>query len=443
MKLNERFLQHWKGKRFAAGDHPLLLAVSGGLDSMVMCHLFREAGIPFVVAHCNFGLRGEESDGDEAAVVAWCATHKTACYTNRFQTAEVASETRKSIQETARDLRYAWFEVIRKEQGLAAIATAHHADDNAETMLINLCRGTGIAGLHGIPERNGNIIRPMLFATRNDIAGYAEEQGISYREDSSNGKDDYLRNAIRHHIMPLIVQYMPGAVERIGETSQRILEAEQFYRKALEKEKTRLLQQRGQDIYVPVNLLSKRTPLQTLCFELFRPYGFTAAQTISVMALLKSETGRYVDSHTHRIIRNRDFLVVTVLQADATGLILIEDIPQTIRTGDGRLRLTFTEKLHNLDEGPLTVYADASKLSFPLILRRWKEGDYFYPLGMGMKKKKLSRFLTDQKVPAHEKRSVWVLESGRRIVWVVGMRLDERFKVHPSSVQILKLEAAK
>jgi len=440
MNLKDQFLQHWKTKGFSAeNSHAFLLAVSGGLDSMVLSHLFLDAGIPFAIAHCNFGLRGMESDGDEAAVVAWCVQHQVVCHQVRFDTAAIAADRKRSIQETARDLRYEWFESVRSNGNFKAIVTAHHADDNAETMIMNLCRGTGIAGLHGIPERNGPIIRPLLFAGRKDILAYATEQQIQHREDSSNKKDDYLRNALRHHIMPLLEQYMPGAAYRMGETAGRVLEAEAIYNKAIDQEKKRLLDQRGPDIYVPIKLLEKRKPLQTICYELFQSYGFSAAQIPQIIGLLHAETGRYIASATHRIIRNRDFLIVTALQPEATDLVLVEEIPSTIIAGGQTFKFAEKETVHDLDSGPDTIYIDAAKLVFPLILRRWKTGDYFYPLGMGMKKKKLSRFLIDQKVPVHEKEQIWVLESGRRIVWIAGKRIDERFKVLPSTTKLLKI----
>lgn len=439
MDLKKQFLQYWKGRGFAA-DKPFLLAVSGGVDSMVMCHLFLDAAIPFVVAHCNFGLRGAESDADEAAVTAWCAGHHIECFKTRFDTAAIVVQTKRSIQETARDLRYHWFEQIRKDHDLRFIVTAHHADDNAETMIMNMCRGTGIAGLHGIPERNGKIVRPLLFASREDIAAYAAENNIAFREDSSNKKDDYLRNAIRHHIMPLMEQYMPGAVYRIRETANRVLEAEQVYNKGIEKEKKRLLEQRGRDFYVPVSLLIKTRPLQTICYELFRAFNFTAAQTMPVLGLLQAETGRYIDSATHRIIRNRDFLVVTTIQPEEADLILIEDIPHSLSAGGHNYHFTFKDRVHDLQAGAGIAYIDASKIRLPLVLRKWNTGDYFYPLGMGMKKKKLSRFLTDIKVSAHEKKDILVLESDKRIVWVAGLRPDERFKVTDATQKIIKVE---
>lgn len=445
MDLKEQFLQHWKAKGFSKGhSQPFLLAVSGGLDSMVMSHLFLAAGIPFAIAHCNFGLRGAESDGDETAVVSWCRQHEITCFQVRFDTTAVAAETRRSIQEAARSLRYDWFESIRSNHNFQAIVTAHHADDHAETMIMNLCRGTGIAGLHGIPERNGAIIRPLLFARRVDIAFYAGQQHIAYREDSSNKKDDYLRNALRHHVMPLLEQYMPGAVLRMGETAGRIREVEMIYSKTMEQERKRLLEKRGQDIYVPVRLLEKKKPLQTICYELFQPYGFNATQTVQIMGLLHAGTGRYIASATHHIIRNRDFLIITALQPQATDLILLEEVPCSVATGDQKT-FTFSRKepVATLDGGPDQVYLDADKLVFPLILRRWKTGDYFYPLGMGMKKKKLSRFLIDQKIPVHEKQQLWVLESGKRIVWIAGQRLDERFKITPSTKAIVMVKLAR
>ncbi len=440
MNINIAFRDNWKSK-FTSIPGPVLLAISGGMDSMVMATLFLENGIDFAVAHCNFGLRGAESDEDETFVKQWCKDHNIRLFTNHFDTAASAEETGKSIQETARNLRYDWFNVIVATHRYNAICTAHHADDNAETMLMHLCRGTGIAGLHGIPERNGKIIRPLLFTIRQCIYDYAAQNNIAYREDSSNSKDDYLRNAVRHHILPIIEQWMPGAASRIGETSRRIGEAEEIYRRAIDREIRKLVEPRGKDFYIPIRLLRHRTPLATLLYEILQPFGFTPGQLPTALTLLDAESGKYICSQTHRLIRNRDFLILTSLAPPATDFIMIEDGAENIITDTAVFHFaTLNGQPKDLIDDSATAYIDTAKLKAPLLLRRRKTGDYFYPLGMGMKKKKLSRYLTDLKIPAHEKEQLWVLESGNRIVWLAGYRLDERFKVTPATSDILKVK---
>jgi len=439
MNLIEQFKKSWH--RLQPATAPVLLAVSGGLDSMVMAHLFLNANIEFAMAHCNFGLRNDESDADEDFVKRWCDRHEIRFFVAHFDTKKKAQETGLGTQETARNLRYAWFEKIRSTYQFSSICTAHHADDNAETMLMNLCRGTGIAGLHGIPERNGAIIRPLLFADRKTLQDYAGSAGIDYRNDSSNESDDYLRNALRHHVLPKIEALMPGAAGRMLETSKHIAEAEEIYLRSIETERKKLLQPRGKDFYVPIKLLKHRKPLNTICYELFKPFGFTAHQIPFVVDdLLNAESGKFIISPTHRLIRNRDFLIITSLQEQDTDLILIEDFNQDVITANGSFKFEVLNKIPSqFEQGNTFAYVDIDKLEQPLILRRWKTGDYFYPLGMGMKKKKLSRFLIDQKMPIHEKEAVWVLESNKRIVWIAGLRLDERFKIKPSTQNVMRI----
>lgn len=439
MSLEAQFNINWKAQCNTTAA-PLLLAVSGGLDSMVMASLFLSCKTDFAVAHCNFGLRGDESDSDEAFVKAWCEDHGIPFFYTRFDTAARAAACGKSIQLTARDLRYEWFHALAAEHQFSAICTAHHADDNAETMLMHLCRGTGIAGLHGIPERNGIIRRPLLFATRSAIQAYATDHNIPYREDSSNVKDDYLRNALRHHILPLIEEWMPGAALRMLETANRIGEAEEIYRKGIEAERKKLVEQRGKDYYIPIKLLKHRSPLATIVYELLLPFGFLPAQVPLALALLDAENGKLIASPTHRLIRNRDFLIITANTPQRADFYPIAETTTEIETSEGSFTFENLQKPpKDLASGAHIALIDADKIEAPLILRRRKAGDYFYPLGMGMKKKKISRYLTDLKLPLHLKESLWVLEANQRIVWLAGHRLDERFKITPATKNILKL----
>jgi tRNA(Ile)-lysidine synthase len=340
---------------------------------------------------------------------------------------------------TARALRYDWFEQLRLEHGYAAILTAHHADDVAETMLINLCRGSGIAGLHGIPERNGAIIRPLLFARRAEIAAYAQHCGLTWREDASNAEDKYLRNAFRLRVLPLLEELLPGAAHRIAQSAERLHGSEQIYRKELQRRLSRLMERRGRDTYVPIRLLEKQEALPTLAFELFHPFGFSAEQIPQILSLLHAESGRQVISAQHRVIRHRDFLVVTDTATDAADLIFVDQIPARIETAEGVFRFEWTDAPAGLPQDPNTALLHGDTLSLPLILRTRRGGDYFYPLGMGMKKKKLKRFLIDQKLPLHEKDRIRILENEGRILWVAGQRIDERFKLGPSTHKVLKV----
>ena len=414
--------------------------MSGGIDSMTMAHLFHSAGLSFAVAHCNFGLRGAASDADEDLVRAWCDASGVKLHSVRFDTRASAAAWKKGTQETARKLRYDWFSSLMKEHNYARVATAHHADDNAETFLINVFRGTGIHGLHGILPDNGKVIRPLLFARRHDIKEFAEVQGIVWREDESNQSDDYLRNAIRHRLVPEIGSLFPGFVPTINDNIVRFREAELLYNRAAEKERKSLIEQRGPDFYVPVRKLKKRVPLNTICYELFSQFGFSAAQLPDITGLLQAETGRYIASATHRIIRDRDFLVITTHAVADTDLIHIHEVPAVIETDGYRYRFSMQDVPDILKTNEDEVYLSASYVTFPLVLRRWRTGDYFYPFGMGMKKKKVSKVLIDMKVPLHEKEHIWVVESKGRILWLAGYRADERCRVMPGQQQVLKIE---
>ena len=435
--LLHQFREHWAGKRYELKGKGVLLAVSGGADSMVMAHLFLMAGIPFGVAHCNFGLRAHESDMDEQLVREWCVRHSIEFHSTRFDTKQKAAEWKKGTQETARILRYEWFEAIRAGFHYDKVATAHHADDNMETLLINLFKGTGIGGLHGILPENGVIIRPLLFASKDMMAAYATANDVAYREDASNATDDYLRNAVRHNIVPVVKQWFPNAVQHVNESISRFAEAEVLYRKAIEAERKKLIEKRGQDYYIPIRKLKNHEPLATICYELMLPFGFSSGQIPNVVGLLSSETGHYVTSSSHRVIRNREFLIVTTIPSEAADLISIDTVPAIVQAGKYQYSFSIADKPSAIATDANIATIDLTGIEFPIVLRKWRTGDYFYPLGMKMKKKKVSRLLIDEKVPLHQKEEIRILECGERVAWVSGIRLDERFKIKDSTTKVL------
>lgn len=436
-RLFFRFLENWQNLFAANGDSPILLGVSGGVDSMVMAELFRCADMVFGVAHCNFGLRGADADFDEQFVRDWCARYNVPFFSIRFPTLQRAAEWKTGIQETARNLRYNWFTELMQQHGYKRLATAHNANDNAETLLINLFRGTGIHGLHGISYNTGTIIRPLLFAQRSEIAEWAKEQSVGWREDASNQKDDYLRNAIRLHILPQVAQHLPQVVANLNNTITRLAEAEQLYNIAVERELKSLKENRGKDIYIPVNNLKHKKPLATICYELLKPYGFGPHQTEHIISMISADTGRYISSATHRLIRHRDFLVVAATEEGGADLLKIDSLPFTVVADGYKYTFLLQDKPTCFPEGNDVLFASAECVSFPLTFRKWKTGDYLYPMGMRMKKKKVSRLLIDLKIPIHEKERIWVLESGKRIIWVAGVRTDERVKVTDTTSKVL------
>jgi tRNA(Ile)-lysidine synthase len=427
--------QQWVRKK-------IIVAVSAGSDSMALSALLKNAGVTIIIAHCNFGLRGAESDDDEALVCQWAKANEVPFFVQKFDTKRILEDEGGNLQETARNLRYIWFEQLRKEQGFDLIATAHHKQDSVETMLINFLKGTGISGMHGILPQQNKIIRPLLSFTKEEIQAFAQQHNIPWREDSSNTKDQYTRNAIRHKLFPVITQIFPQALENLAGNTTRFREAEMLYNESVERYRKKLIEKRNNDWYIPILKLKHVTPLSTILWELIRPFEFNPAQLKDVVHLIEAETGKYVSSSAFRIIRNRDFLIITALQQQESTHILVEEGDSKVETPgftllikEASYKASDMGKIRQLSKEEVCL--DADTLQFPLVLRPWKTGDYFYPMGMNRKKKKVSRFLIEQKVPLHEKEQVWVLESGKRIAWVIGMRPDDRFKISAQTVKSL------
>jgi tRNA(Ile)-lysidine synthase len=419
----------------------ILLAVSGGADSVAMAHLFHTAGFSFAIAHCNFQLRGAESERDEAFVQQLAIRYNVPLYTTKFDTDSYMDQQRISVQVAARELRYQWLEATRKAQKYAFIATAHHMQDNVETVLMNFSKGTGLAGLHGILPKQGTVIRPLLFAQKEQLQHYITEQGLTFVEDSSNITDKYTRNFFRHHVLPPIREAYPGAVANMAATIERIREAELLFQESVARHRKRLLERKGDTWMIAVLKLQKTKPLVTIAYELFKEFGCSPAQVNTVLDLLESGSGRYVNTATHRILRNREWLLITPLEQPEAAILVIEPEHSHVHTGNGHLKLRVQERaaLGSIPTAAAIACLDKQQLRYPLLLRRWKQGDYFYPLGMA-KKKKLSRFFIDQKLSLPQKDKVWVLESAKRIVWVVGMRIDNRFKLTEHTKEVLYLE---
>jgi tRNA(Ile)-lysidine synthase len=439
MELLQEFLQYIKTKNLFLPKDKLLLAVSGGVDSVVLCELCKQAGFDFAIAHCNFKLRAMASDTDEAFVQNLATINNAAFYVKRFDTTAIAAAKKKSIEETARDLRYNWFETLRVENEFKYILTAHQADDNIETVLMNFFRGTGIKGLRGILSKQGNILRPLLFARRNQLEAFAAINQLTFVTDHTNAENEYTRNYFRNIVLPMVSQRYPEAKENILKNIERFTETALLYRQSVDMHITNLVEKKDNEIHIPVLKLLKTIPLTTVVYEIINEYGFTAHQADEVIALLQSETGKYIRSATHRIIKNRNWLIIAPLQNTEAQNILIEnnDIPVIFEGGE----LHF--KKHAIQKGSLPADSNiallnAAAITFPLLLRKWKQGDYFYPLGM-QKKKKLNRFLTDQKLSLLQKEKTWVIEMDKKIIWVVGMRIDDRFKISTSSADLLQI----
>jgi len=459
MSLLKKFQNNWKQQYhyISTSSSKLLLAVSGGVDSIVLTDLVAKSGFDFMIAHCNFQLRGEESERDEIFVRSLQNKYQKEVLVNRFDTEQYASQNKISIQEAARDLRYKWFEeLINEESEIPAspagrrnpkfVATAHHANDNIETLLINFFRGTGISGLHGIPQKQGKIIRPLLFAKRDAIISYAKETNLEWVEDTSNASDKYTRNFFRLQIIPAIKDVYPNVEENLLHNIERLRESEIVYQQAIQHRIKELCEQKGNEVHVPVLKLQKSEPLNTIVWEIIKLYSFHAAQVGEVKKLFNAKNGSYIASDLYRIIKNRNWLIIAPVQTEAAQNILIEKDDKKIKFEKGILLLEKVEiKNYKLETSNSIATLDAKQIKFPLLLRKWKQGDYFYPLGMqkptGSKpgKKKLGKFFIDQKLSKTEKEKVWVVEMNKKIIWIIGYRIDDRFKIIPSTKEVLRI----
>ena len=420
---------------------PVLLAISGGVDSIVMADLFHKAGIPFALAHANFQLRGGESERDEQFVLKLAEKYRVEIFVKRFDTARYARSKKISIQVAARELRYRWFDELLDMYGFEYVATAHHLDDQVETFLINLARGTGIAGLHGIPVKQGRIIRPMMFAGRAEIQTYAAENHLEFVDDSSNQSMKYTRNRIRHKIIPQLEKLNPSFRNTLSETIGKIRVSEAIYQNAVEEKRKAIVEINGDTASIRVSEFFNLDPLQAYAYELLAPYGFNQANINDIISLKDSIPGKEVRSTTHRLVRDRDILFI-VPKYDQLQKQEYEINWSDLREGiftPVQLSFEILEKIPvNLKSPGNTALFDLEKLSFPLHLRKWRRGDYFVPFGMA-NPKKLSDFFIDLKFSKLDKENQWLLCSGNDIAWIIGKRIDDRFKVIDQTSRILKI----
>jgi len=414
----------------------ILLTVSGGVDSVVMADLFREAGYHFAIAHCNFQLRGEDSEGDERFVAALARKYGSKFFSVRFDTHEYAQSMGISIQMAARELRYSWFEKIRREENFDFIATGHQMDDLVETFFINLIRGTGIAGLTGIPVKVGTIVRPLLFATREQILEYASSKGLSFREDRSNNEIKYLRNFIRHRIIPLFLEQQPDFSRTIFETTQKLKVAHLAYSQLIENLQKRFLKQVGERYTLELDFLKNLDDQEYILFEILRPFGFSHSVTRDICRAMEGTPGKTFLSSSHQINLDRNVLLIDKRVEQQTESFFV---PRCQKKISHPLHLNFkVEKIEEvkIKDDPDLAFLDYDKIEFPLKLKKWEKGDSFYPLGASGHKK-VSDFLIDKKIPLPDKDKIWLLCSAGNIVWIVGHRIDHRFRVTKDTRKVL------
>ena len=423
----------------------ILLAVSGGVDSIVMVHLFKDAGFNFGIAHVNFGLRGEESQGDEAFVKNIAEQIEVPFYVRHFNTKQYASKHKISIQMAARDLRYAWFEELLNEHGYRFIATAHHLDDQAETFFINVLRGTGISGMHGILPKQGKIIRPLMFTTREKIMSVAIDRNLAWREDRSNKSRKYLRNKLRLDVLSELYKINPLFSHKLNESITHLRDVESIYNSHIAGVTADLVQHTPEGILISIDWVYEYEPHDTYLFELLKPYGFTFSVVKEIVHSLDTFSGKVFYSHTHRLLRDRENFIIQPL-TELTEASFNKEI-YSVDRGTSQMVHPIILDWHETDEvadlpmGKACVAClDLDKLTFPLHLRKWAKGDWFMPLGL-KGKKKLSDFFINQKISLSEKEKTWLLVSGEDIVWVVGKRIDNRFRITPKTRKAFVLKA--
>jgi tRNA(Ile)-lysidine synthase len=438
MNLLQRFKKYIQAEGLFKEKDKLLLAVSGGVDSVVLSELCQQAGYDFAIAHCNFQLREADSDRDEKFVGKLGEKYNVPVHVVKFDTKAIAAERKLSTQEAARELRYSWFEEIREACGYQYILTAHHADDNIETVLMNFFRGTGIKGIRGIESKHGFVVRPLLFARRTELEEFLTGNKLDHVSDYTNEQDDYTRNYFRNKVIPFIEKSFPEVNENILANISRFKETAMLYHQAIEIHKKKLLEFKGNEVHIPVLKLKKTAPLHSIVYEIIKEYGFSSSQTDEVISLLDGESGKYVQSSSHRVIKNRGWLIIAPNESTESEIVIIDEIGNwQFALGNLRIETTSTSNFKPQTANFLASL-DADEIKFPLLLRKWKQGDYFYPLGM-KKKKKLARFLIDQKLSKTEKEKIWIIEMNKKIVWIVGHRIDDRFKITGNTTNVLRI----
>lgn len=413
----------------------VIIGVSGGADSMALLDLLHHLGYECIVAHCNFHLRGQESYRDEYFVEKVATKYKFKYVSANFDTKKYIEEESISLEMAARELRYAWFEKIRKEYKAEKIAVAHHQDDSVETVLINLIRGTGIRGLSGIAPINGKVIRPLLCIFREDILKYLKARHIGFVEDSTNKEDIYIRNKIRLNIIPLLKTINPSVVQAIQKTSENLYHTENIFNAYVEKAKRKVFANNKIDIST---LLKQKEP-KTILFEILSPYGFNSATVENIFDSINSQSGKVFYTDQYQLIKDREVFILEPIKDQADNVYTLFEHETSISEPLNMTLEAFRKTASfQIEQAANTIYLDKDKLIYPLIIRKWKHGDKFIPFGM-KGHKKVSDYFTDRKFSLIDKSNTWLLCSGDDISWIIGERIDDRFKITNKTIEILKI----
>lgn len=438
----KRFTQFINENNLFSAHDRILAAVSGGMDSVLMAHLLKAAGYNFGIAHCNFQLRGDEADADQSFVYGLATELGVPIHSINFDTKQHAADRKISIQMAARDLRYQWFGQISQQEGYEVIALAHHQNDAIETILLNLTRGTGIAGMHGILPKNRNLVRPLLFLNREEIDNIVHEDGLQYREDSSNSSVKYARNKIRLEVIPKLRELNPALEETFEHNLNHFRALEKLLQQKLSELRDELFVSKDDNIHIPIDRVKKLNPQSMLLYGLLRDFGFNESTVKDIISSLDKHSGRVFESGSHTLVLDRGQLILSGKHIDPVE-IKIDARQHEAHFGNYRLTLLHDDSPLIVKDNSFAASVDAETLVYPLTLRSWQQSDYFYPLGMKTRKK-LSDFFIDLKIPLPEKKRIPILVNGNNdIIWVGGYRPDNRYKVTAKTKKVTIFELFK
>ena len=428
-----KFQNHINANFSFLQDKKLIVATSGGMDSMVLVHLFQKFNLNFALAHCNFQLRGAESDGDENFVKDYAKHNNITFFVTKFDTKNYSEENKLSTQVAARNLRYNWFNELLVSEKFDFVATAHHLDDQVETFLINFSRGTGLDGLTGIPSQNGNIIRPMLPFSRKEIENYVSENKLQWRDDSSNTSDKYLRNKIRHHVIPVFKEINESFLQSFQNTLDHLNQEQSLVNDAVQMVYDIVVSEDNEQLKINISALLQYENYRAYLYKWLNKYGFLAWN--DVYNLIEAQSGKQIFSEKYILLKDRDFLILSKKETTNFEEIIIHSITEK---PNFPLKLTLCNLSDISNQLKSVIFVDENKIQFPLTIRKWKEGDYFYPAGM-QGKKKVSKYFKDEKFTLFQKQDAWILESNNQIVWIIGHRPDERFKPDNTNQNIIQI----
>lgn len=435
-------IKHFFTQYQISSNSAFLVAVSGGADSIALLHAFKFLNLKIWALHCNFSLRGKESDQDEQFVKRFCDSYGIALSVKKFDTTGYAQEQGISIEMAARELRYAWFQDMKAKKGMDYIVVAHHADDVAETVLINLCRGTGIKGLTGIKPVNGDVLRPLLACSRTDILKYLHDQQLGFRTDSSNNSLEYVRNKIRHNVLPVLKEINPSFLTTVAENCENLKETELIFRYGIQQLQGQILDREGEEILIDIQKTLVCPAPYTFLYETLKPFGFNKNQIRNILNTHKAISGKQFEAEHHTLVKGRRYWRLYPKENLSTVDIRIES-PGKYSFNGQTFSFTLLPKDPDfqIPADSRIACLDAEKALFPFTIRNWQSGDYFCPLGMKKSKKKLSDFFTDQKFSPKQKKDCLLLLSGEQIAWVIGHRLDDRFKITSFTKNILVIKS--